>query len=78
MSAKGGKLVLHTISNEMNSVEEAEKWVNILNQITFEEMSPQNEQKRPSVAKSTDVIEWINKRLTGSGKAGVGWGEVEG
>jgi hypothetical protein len=66
---KKGKLVLHTIKDDFGSEGDPEQWIEILNQLTFGEMPPPDEKKRPSAGETADIVEWINKRLIASGKA---------
>ena len=64
-----GKLVLHTIKDDFSSEDDSTQWIEILNQLTFGEMPPPDEKKRPGAGKTADVVEWINTRLIESGKA---------
>ena len=64
-----GKLVLHTIKDDFGSEGDSDQWIGILNQLTFGEMPPPDEKKRPSAGETADIVEWINKRLMASGKA---------
>ena len=66
---KKGKLVLHTIKDDFGSEAGSERWIEILNQLTFEEMPPADEKSRPESSDTAEVVEWIHKRLIESGKA---------
>ena len=66
---KKGKLVLHTIKDDFGSEAGSERWIEILNQLTFGEMPPPDEEIRPESSDTAEVVEWIHKRLAESGKA---------
>ncbi len=66
---KKGKLVLHTIKDDFASEAGSQRWIEILNQLTFGEMPPPDEKARPDPGDSAEVVEWIHKRLAESGKA---------
>jgi hypothetical protein len=66
---KKGKLVLHAIKDDFGSESGSDQWIEILNQLTFGEMPPPEENVRPSASEVAEIVEWIHKRLTESGKA---------
>ena len=66
---KKGKLVLHAIKDDFGSERGSDQWIEILNQLTFGEMPPPEENVRPSASEVAEIVEWIHKRLTESGKA---------
>ena len=66
---KKGKLVLHTIKDDFGSEAGSERWIEILNQLTFGEMPPPDEEARPESSDTAEVVEWIQKRLIETGKA---------
>jgi hypothetical protein len=66
---KKGKLVLHAIKDDFGSEEGSERWIEVLNQLTFGEMPPAEEKVRPSAGEVAEVVEWIHKRLAESGEA---------
>ena len=66
---KKGKLVLHTIKDDFGSEAGSERWIEILNQLTFGEMPPPDEEGRPESSDTAEIVEWIHKRLIESGKA---------
>jgi hypothetical protein len=66
---KKGKLALHTIQNDLDTADGSERWTEILNQLTFDEMPPPTEKKRPKPLESAKVVDWIKKRLAETGKA---------
>ncbi|MFT5498366.1 MAG: hypothetical protein ACI9TH_003778 [Kiritimatiellia bacterium] len=64
-----GKLVLHTVKNDLDTDAGAERWTDILDQLTFNEMPPPEEESRPTPGETAGVVEWITKRLQETGKA---------
>ena len=64
-----GKLVLHSIKDQFDTETESEQWIQILNQLTFGEMPPTDEEARPDSSDTAEVVEWIQKRLAETGKA---------
>ncbi|MFT5130274.1 MAG: hypothetical protein ACI8W8_003903 [Rhodothermales bacterium] len=66
---KKGKLALHTVSTDLGSDAGSERWIDILDQLTFDEMPPPEEEDRPRPAETAPVVEWIKRRLEETGKA---------
>ena len=66
---KKGKLVLHTIKDDFGSEAGSERWIEILNQLTFGEMPPPDEEARPESSNTAEVVEWIQKRLIETGES---------
>lgn len=66
---KKGKLVLHTIENNLHTNAGAERWIDILDQLQFDEMPPEEEDDRPGAQETAQVVEWIKRRLEETGKA---------
>jgi hypothetical protein len=66
---KKGKLLLHRIKDDFASEAGSERWIKILNQLTFGEMPPPKEKKRPGTGETADVTELIQERLAVSGEA---------
>jgi hypothetical protein len=65
---KKGKLVLHTIGNDLDTDAGSERWIDILDQLIFDEMPPE-EEDRPRSEDTAQVAEWIKRRLEEAGKA---------
>ena len=66
---KKGKLSLHRIKDDFASEAGSERWIQILNQLSFGEMPPLEEKKRPDPNETAKIVEWIHGRLAESGKA---------
>ena len=66
---KKGKLSLHRIKDDFASEAGSERWIQILNQLSFGEMPPPEEKKRPDPNETAKIVEWIHGRLAESGKA---------
>ncbi|MEK6234536.1 MAG: hypothetical protein N2C14_07475, partial [Planctomycetales bacterium] len=64
-----GELVLHAIKNDLDADAGAQRWTNILNQLTFDEMPPPEEKLRPKPIETAKIVGWIKQRLRETGKA---------
>ena len=64
-----GKLVLHTVKNDLDTEAGSERWIEILDQLTFDEMPPPEEENRPELGKTAEVVGWIQQRLEETGNA---------
>ena len=60
---KKGELSLHQIKDDVGSEAGSERWIEVLNQMTFDEMPPSEEKKRPRAGETADVVQWNNQRL---------------
>ena len=64
-----GKMTLHTITDRFGTDAEVERWVEILDMLSFAEMPPPDEEKQPDPLATAQVVDWIKQRLQEAGKA---------
>lgn len=64
-----GKLTLHKVADDFTTEASLTNWTSVLDQLTFDEMPPPEEENRPDKLETAKVVEWINLRLEESGKA---------
>jgi len=64
-----GKLTLHKVADDFTAEASLTNWTSVLDQLTFDEMPPPEEENRPDKLETAKVVEWINLRLEESGKA---------
>lgn len=69
LDKKKGKLSLHRIKDDFGSEAGSQRWIEILNQLTFGEMPPPDKEARPESSDTAEVVEWVQKRLIETGKA---------
>ena len=59
---KKGKVTLHDIGFDFSDAKTADRWVDVLDQLTSEDMPPEDEEQ-PETAERTRMIDWINENL---------------
>ena len=64
-----GKLTLHTITDQFKTEAGVERWIEVLNMLSFEEMPPPEEEKQPDPLATARIVDWIKQRLHEAGKA---------
>ena len=64
-----GKLTLHTVADDFSAEESVEGWIAVLDQLSFDEMPPPDEEDRPDRLATAEIVGWINQRLAETGKA---------
>jgi len=61
-----GKLTLHDIGHDFSDPDTADKWIEVLDQLTSEDMPPEEEDEQPDNTERAQMIEWINQQLKGA------------
>lgn len=64
-----GKLALHSMTDHFRTDAEVERWVEMLDMLSFAEMPPPEEEKQPDPLATAQVMDWIKRRLDETGKA---------
>lgn len=64
-----GELAFHTLQQSMETDEDAERWIAILDPLQFDEMPPEEEDNRPTADETAPVIDWIMRQLKETGRA---------
>ncbi|MFK7852127.1 MAG: DUF1588 domain-containing protein [Akkermansiaceae bacterium] len=59
---KKGKLSLHDVGFDFRDSKTAEIWIEVLDQLTAEDMPPEDEEQ-PEAAEREEIIDWINEEL---------------
>ena len=54
-----GKVTLHHIGADFSEERTADQWIEVLDQLTSEDMPPEDEEKQPGSAERERMIEWI-------------------
>lgn len=62
---KKGKVALHDLEGDFRDPSVAGRWVGVLEQLTAEDMPPQDEEKQPDAGERRKMIEWIEVKLEG-------------
>lgn len=60
---KKGKLTLHDLGANFTDPETAERWVGVLEELTAEDMPPEEEEAQPQSRERNAMIAWIEKGL---------------
>ena len=60
---KKGKVTLHDLGTDFSDARTADRWVDVLDQLTAEDMPPEDEEKHPATAERAKMIEWIEGQL---------------
>lgn len=58
-----GKRTLHDLGTDFSDSKIAERWIEVLDQLTAEDMPPEDEEKQPMDDQRESMIEWIEKNL---------------
>ncbi|QTN33242.1 DUF1588 domain-containing protein [Akkermansiaceae bacterium] len=59
---KKGKVTLHDIGFDFSDADTADRWIDVLDQLTSEDMPPE-EEEQPETAERNRIIEWIEGNL---------------
>ncbi|MDG1070219.1 MAG: DUF1588 domain-containing protein [Akkermansiaceae bacterium] len=61
-----GEVTLHDLGTDFSDPDTADRWVDVLEQLTAEDMPPEEEEKHPSAGERARMIEWIEGQLKSS------------
>ena len=56
-------MALHEIGLDFADADTADLWVEVLDQLTAEDMPPEDEEKQPASAERIRMIDWIDEKL---------------
>ena len=63
-----GKVTLHDLGTNFSDSDTADRWIEILGQLTTGDMPPEEAEHRPGTSERSEMIEWIEEGLKQSGR----------
>ena len=63
-----GKVTLHDLGTNFSDSDTADRWIEILGQLTTGDMPPQKAENTPGTSERSEMIEWIEEGLKQSGR----------
>jgi hypothetical protein len=61
-----GKISLHDLGGDFEDAKTAERWIGVLEQLTAEDMPPEDEKKQPGSDERRQMVDWIEAKLAGA------------
>lgn len=63
---KKGDISFHDLSGDFEDAKIADRWIGVLEQLTAEDMPPENEKQQPGSDERRRMVDWIEAKLAGA------------